>query len=183
MADSSRTTYGSGAVYGSLAYDFDNPALFPEIDYSSPLERPAAPRTREKSRVAAQTAARRQGKQSVAPMAVIGILVAAALFVVAIIAQVQLLDISARSVELQSQLQELETEQAKLQIAYEGAFNFAEVERYAIYELGMQKPTADQVYYIDTSAPDRAVVVQRSGGDGFVDRVSDFLLGIGSYFQ
>ena len=76
-----------------------------------------------------------------------------------------------------------QAEQAKLQIAYESAFNLTEIEEYATAQLGMQKPTADQIYYIDTSSPDKAVIVQQTEEDSFVDRVSDFLMGIGEYFR
>lgn len=85
--------------------------------------------------------------------------------------------------ELSEQLAELEMQQAKLKIAYESAFNLNEIETYALAELGMQKPTADQIYYIDTSSPDKAVVVQQSANDTLFDRVADFLSELGSYFN
>ena len=107
---------------------------------------------------------------------------AAFLFVTGITAQVQLFTISGESVALEAKLSELEEHQAKLRIAYESSFNLAEIEEYAITSLGMQKPTADQITYIDTSAPDKAVVIADGSGDGFVDRTADFLSGIGAYF-
>lgn len=182
MAASSKTRYGHNAVYGSLAYDFDNPELYPE-EYSSPLERTAPPQTREKTAAKPRVHTHARAKQGVSPTAILGMLAAAVLFVIAIMAQIQLFDISSQSVELQSRLSELETEQTKLQIAYESAFNLTEIEEYAITELGMQKPSANQIYYIDTSSPDRAVVVQDRSDDSFVNRVSDFLSGIGAYFR
>ena len=109
-------------------------------------------------------------------------LAAAFLFVTAITAQVGLLSVSGESVELESRLHELEEKQDRLRIAYESAFNLAEVEEYAIGELGMQKPGADQIFYIDTSSPDKAVVVSDGSGDSLVDRVSDFFSGLGAYF-
>ena len=83
---------------------------------------------------------------------------------------------------LETRLQELKTEQTKLRIRYESAFNLAEIEEYASSELGMQKPNANQIAYIDTSAPDKAVVIEDGSETGFVDRVSDFLSGLGAYF-
>lgn len=183
MAAEYKTTYGQNAVYGSLAYDFNNPELYPEFEYG------AVPREQKQERVHNEThthrraAVRARSKQGIAPGAVLGMLVAAALFVVAIMAQVQLMDVSAASVELQEQLAELETQQARLKIAYESAFNLNEIETYALAELGMQKPTADQIYYIDTSSPDKAVVVQQSADDSLLDRVADFLSELGSYFK
>lgn len=183
MASQAGNKYGSGAVYGSLAYDFNNPELYPEVEYGIPLERPAPPKPEESTQVRPRVRTRARTKQGVAPGAVLGILVAAALFVVCIMAQVRVMDISARSAELTSQLTELETRQARLKIEYESAFNLAEIEEYATKELGMQKPTADQIYYIDTSSPDRAVVVQQTSNDSLVDRVADFLSGLGEYFR
>lgn len=183
MADAGRVEYGRGAVYGSLAYDFDNPELYPE-EYSAPMpERAAPPQTREQTRAVARPGAHARSKQAVYPLAILGILVSAVLFVIAIMAQIQLFDISSKTVELEGQLKELKTEQIRLQIAYEGAFNLTEIEQYAISNLGMQKPSADQIFYIDTSSPDRAVIINQANNDGFFGRVSAFLSGIGEYFR
>ena len=37
-----RYAYGRSAVNGSLAYDYDNPALYPEYEYGKPLDIPLA---------------------------------------------------------------------------------------------------------------------------------------------
>ncbi len=183
MAEQMRRKYGQNAVYGSLAYDFNNPELYPEIEYGLPLEKTAPPVRKERTATRVRTGAHARTKQNVAPATVLGVLIAAALFVMSIMAQIQVLDISASTVELQNQLEELEMRQAKLRITYESAFNLAEIEEYAVKELGMQKPSADQIYYIDTSAPDRAVVVNSGANDSFVDRAADFLSGLEAYFD
>lgn len=185
MAAQRNTGYGQGAVYGSLAYDFNNPALYPETEYSSPLEIPAKPRTgtHRIKRTGVRTASQTRTKQVIAPFAVIGILVAAMIFIVGIMAQIELVDITNSTVELNEQIAQLQQEQTKLKIAYESAFNLAEIEEYAVSELGMQKASAEQIVYIDTSAPDKAVVVYNPGSDSFVDRVSDFITGLLSYFN
>ena len=183
MADAGRTEYGNRAVYGSLAYDFDNPELYGE-EYSAPAgEHTAPPQTRERTGAAARPGAHTRSKQAVYPLAMLGILVSAVLFVIAIMAQIQLFDISSKTVELEGRLKELKTEQTRLQIDYEGAFNLTEVEQYAISNLGMRKPSADQIFYIDTSSPDRAVIINQTDNDGFLGRVSEFLSGIAAYFR
>lgn len=181
MADT-RVEYGSRAVYGSLAYDYDNPELYPE-EYSSPPEQTAPPQTQERTQAVPRPGVHARSKQAVYPLAMLGMLAAAVLFVIAIMAQIQLFDISSKTVELEGQLKELKTEQTKLQIAYEGAFNLTEIEQYATSQLGMQKPSADQIYYIDTSSPDKAVIISENRSDGFFGRVSGFLSGIGAYFE
>lgn len=179
--------YGEGAVYGSLAYDFNHPELYPE-EYSRPAGRPEIPVDRPKTRAGTQGKVRTRArtapraKQGIAPVSILGAAAAAFLLVTAINAQAALFAISGDSVKLEQTLSELETEQTRLRIAYESIFNLAEVEEYAVYTLGMQKPAADQIHYIDTAAPDKAVVIDAVAGDGFVDRASDFISDIGSYF-
>lgn len=184
-AAAAQRKYGQGAVFGSLAYDFDNPELYRE-EYSTaqPAARPKArPQTAVRTRVHTRAKTAVHTRQSLAPASVLGMFVAAFLAVVAILAQAQMVGISSQSVKLQSQLAELEEQQSKLRIAYESAFNMAEIEDYATHILGMQKPRADQIFYIDTSSPDKAVVVAQGGNDGFVDRVSDYLSGALEYFR
>jgi len=172
--------YGSGAVYGSSAYDFNNPALYPDVEYGKPLERPA-PKYKEREQTKTRTKVRRapRAKQAIAPSAMIGILIVATLFVSFLMSNATLMQISAETVDLQSQLDVHLAEQAKLKISYESAFNLSEIEEYATTQLGMQKANADQIVYIDTSSPDRAVVITERGGEGLVDRVADFISGIG----
>ena len=184
-AASAESVYGKGAVYGSLAYDFDNPELYRD---GNAVAQPGV-RSREKAQTQTRTRVQTRAKavartrQSLAPLTLIGMLAAAFLLVVAILAQAQMVGISSRSVELQQELAELEERQAKLRIAYESAFNMAEIEDYAIHSLGMQKPRADQIYYIDTSSPDKAVVIAGGEDVGFVDRVSDYLSGVADLFR
>lgn len=181
MAAAATRKYGQGAVYGSLAYDFNNPELYQE-EYSRPQTPTARPQTGTQTRVRTRAKAAVRTKQGISPVALLGTLVAAFLLVTGILAQVQLFTVSDGAVELEQQLAELEQQQARLKIAYESAFNLAEIEDYATSALGMQKPKADQVYYIDTSSPDKAVVVARSEGDSLIDRAADFLSGLGAYF-
>ena len=176
-----KRNYGQGAVYGSLAYDFNNPELYRE-EYTTAAPRPNV-RTQTQTRVQTRARTAVRTKQSIAPLSLVGMLVAAFLLVTAILAQAQIIGFSSKSVALQQELSALEEQQAKLRIAYESAFNMAEIEEYATRSLGMQKPHADQVFYIDTSAPDKAVVVASSGNDSFVDRVSDALSGALAYFR
>ena len=173
--------YGEGAVYGSLAYDFNNPELYRE-EYTAAQPK-ARPKTQTQTRVRTRARAVVHTRQSIAPMSLIGMLAAAFLVVVAILAQAQIVSISSTSVSLQKELAQLEEQQAKLRIAYESAFNMAEIEDYAIHSLGMQKPRADQIFYIDTSSPDKAVVISDGEDVGFVDRVSDYLSGVIEYFR
>ena len=178
-----RSPYGAGAVYGSLAYDFDHPDLAWGEEYAEPRTPAAKPKPQTRTRVLPRSQRAVHTKQGIAPTAILGVLVAALLFVICITAQVQLLSVSSDSVALESRLRELKTEQTKLRIRYESAFNLSEIEDYAVKDLGMMKPNAAQINYIDTSSPDRAVLIESGNGDGIVDRVADFLSGLGEYFR
>ncbi len=173
--------YGQGAVYGSLAYDFNNPELYRE-EYTEAQPK-AHPRVQTQTRVRTRARTVVRTRQSIAPLSLLGMLAAAFLLVTAILAQARIVGISSKSVALQQELTQLEEQQAKLRIDYESAFNMAEIEDYAIHSLGMQKPRADQIFYIDTSSPDKAVVIAGAESTGFVDRVSDYLSGIVEYFR
>ena len=168
--------YAGGAVHGSLAYDLNHPELFREMPDVVSLPRTET-HTRTRTVVRTHAAAASKTKQSLAPTALAGMLVAAFLLVICMSAKIQLLDISSESAALETQLENLLTEQSKLKIAYESAFNYSEVEEYAVTNLGMQKPQADQICYIDTASPDRTEILCSSASDSFVDRVSDFLTG------
>ena len=183
MAAAVERKYGQGAVFGSLAYDFNNPELYRDEYTAAPPKTRPRTQTQTKAHVHTRARAAVHTKQSLAPASLAGMLVAAFLVVVAILAQAQIVGISSRSVALETELAQLEEQQAKLRIAYESAFNMAEIEEYAVNTLGMQKPRADQIFYIDTSSPDKAVVIADGQSDGFVDRVSDYLSGVFAYFK
>lgn len=172
-ASTMKRNYGSNAVYGSLAYDYNHAESFWD-EYTS------APRTRTETQTKVRTRAKTvtHTKQSIAPVSILGVMIAAFLFVISVMAQSKLVTISSESVALQQELEQLEERKAKLEISYESAFNMADIEEYAVKSLGMQKPKADQIFYIDTSATDRAVVIAQNVNKGFVDRVSDFIVGI-----
>lgn len=174
-------------VSGSLAYDFTaQPDLTPEREWSWPGEDerkvviPAAPRVEE--RAVRRHAVR--SRQTVSPAAIIGFACAAVLLVFTLMAKIQLTAVTDQSVELENTLAELKTEQARLQIEYESAFNLTEIEEYATRELGMQRPREDQIYYLQGSAPDKAVVLEDTQEEkGFFDRLYEMLDFIGEYFR
>ena len=130
MAAVAGRQYGQGAVYGSLAYDFDNPELYRE-EYSRPRTPAAKPQTHTYSRVRTCTKVVARSRQGISPVSVLGLFVAAVMFVISITAQIALFDVSSESVALSKELAVLEEEQARLRIAYERAFNLSEVETYA----------------------------------------------------
>lgn len=175
-----RYDYAQDGVYGSLAYDVWNPQVLSDSFTKTEFDFPEKPKIREE--VVTQHVP--VGRQSVSPATVMGFLCAAVLLVFSLLARVQLTEITNETVSYQSQLSELETEQAKLLIAYESAFNLTEVEAYAKNELGMRRPTGDQVVYVDSSASDKAVIYEtQEPQDSAGDRILDFLGELGEYLR
>lgn len=175
--------HSANTVYGSLAYDYGRTGTYRE-KMDRPVDRqviiPAPQRIREE----AVAAARAKTRQSVAPLSIIGFACAAILVVFSLMAKIQLTEVTDISVGLEQQLSDLNVAQNRLLIDYEKAFNLTEIEEYAVSELGMQRPRDDQVYYLDNTVPDKAVIIDdKNGEDGFGDRVFDALSSIAEYFR
>ena len=175
--------YGANTVYGSLAYDYGKAETYRER-MERPVERqviiPAPPRIREQVKTSAQV----KTKQSVAPLAIIGYVCAAILVVFSLMAKVQLTEVTDSSAQLEQQLGELDVAQNRLLINYEKAFNLTEIEEYATTQLGMQRPRDEQVFYLENTVSDKAVIL--SGEDdkvSFGDRVFDSLSSLAEYFR
>jgi len=171
-----KVRYGSGAVFGSLAYDFSNPELY----YDEPEQELAAPPEEEEQESSLPAA---RPRYAVAPMAVMGFAVGAILLIFFLLGHIQLIEASDASLALTAQLEELEREQKRLLIEYESTFNLTEIEAYAIHQLGMQKPSSDQIYFIGGTNVDRAEILSTGEERGFLDRFYDMLDLIGECFR
>lgn len=179
QAAAKRTEYDS-AVNGSLAYDLTAPAEDGYF-YSAPVDIPAAPRASGEVVASAPAAA---AGQAVSPAAILGFVLAAALLALSLVARAQLNAASENVSALESRVSELQEEQDKLLIDYESAFNLTEIEDYAINELGMQKARSDQIYYVNSTAEDKAVILsEESGTTSLADRFGDFISAIVAYFS
>ena len=168
----------ASSVQGSMAYDLGNPAMHPDYSINpSKVKTPVRPRTRARVRP--------RSNQIVSPGAVLGFAVAAMFLVLSLVAQIKLTEISNETVKLQTALSELKTQESKLKIEYEEAFNLTEIESFAVDELGMQKPYGDQVRYINATSPDNAVILQPEAPveDSLIDRLETFLMSLGEYFE
>ena len=174
MTDEKRRYYDDG----SLAYEITQP-VEEEYFYSvDPDDLPEAPELE-----APLARPLPVPKQSVAPGAIFGALVAAAMVVLLMMAQVRMSIANKDVLALENQVKALQAEQADLEISYETAFNLTELEDYAVNELGMQKPRSDQIYYVNGAAEDRTVILDANARQSsWADRVGDFLCRIAEYF-
>lgn len=180
-------------VYGSLAYDFQTAMPYPEREWGMPppqrQERedrrvviPAPPMEDERVHTGSRT--RTYPRQAISPFSIIGFACAIVLIIFTLMAKIQLTVITDQAVALETQLSELELAQNRLLIQYESVFNRTEIEEYATSVLGMQRPCQEQVIYLSSSAPDKAVVIEEAKGPGsLLDRLSDMFGFIAEYFK
>lgn len=173
----------TGAIDGTLAYDFSSPARLPQEEvYETPQRKPAQTvRFRDDVRAKAQTVVR--SKQGFSPLAVMGTICVVLLIVLTLIAQIQLVNISQTAADLEAQISELKAERDKLTIEYETIFNLKDVEEYAVGVLGMQEPNDDQIYYLTgVSSADKAVIITDDATNMFALGMEDIVASIESYF-
>lgn len=98
--------------------------------------------------------------QGVSLLTVGGFALAAVLLVMLLMSHIRMTAVSDAAAASQTRVEELTEQQHKLQARYEEAFSLGEVERYATEELGMQKPRAGQITYLDgLGGADRAEVI------------------------
>ncbi len=154
--------HSRSAVNGDLAYDLDWELRERELRHAGEAprrrEEVAAPKTQTKVRSVSKVQVRE--RQSVSAFAVLGFAAVIGLAVMVLMSYVQLMMLSSDTVALKAQLAELETENVTLTAQYERMFDLASVKE-AAQAAGMSKPSASQIYYIDLSGGDSAVVYQQ----------------------
>lgn len=179
------TRYASDYNTGSLAFNYGSTApAYPEWTAPAPKER-VQPRTAPK--IIEDTSAKTHAAaytQSISPLAIVGCICAAVMVVFLLMAKIQLTELTDQAVALENQLTELSVAQNRLLIDYESAFNLTEIEEYATTQLGMQRPREDQIFYLESTVSDKAVIIENSDGKkGLGDRLFDMLSSVSEYFK
>ena len=178
--------YDSFAYYGSAA-----PARVPYWERETPVEAEPAQkerereyvRTRENTRTRQRAAqAAEQKTHGVSAFAVFGAVLVGVLLVFVVLAQISYAEISAETVRLNTQLEELTETERRLGIVFESAIDLKEVERYARDTLGMSKPDADQVAMIQALRVDTAEIINVAEEDG-ISGFASFLSSLLDYFR
>lgn len=199
MADSKRrrTAGPTGSTFGNVAYSLDyygdvaaapTPRYAPPQPRTEPREVPkrapqVKPRVHERSRVRVRV----REQQAVAPFAILGFLAAAAIAVVLLMGYIQLNSVYAETVQLRSQLTELENAGVNLEARYEETFDIQTLERAVAADGTLSYPTSEQSVYIDLSEPDNAVVYDNTEGTGgitgFFQAVGELIAAAVEYFR
>lgn len=178
-ATARRKRYTTETTYGNLAYEYDRTAPFPgDRQADRQVIIPGAPVVEDE----VVSATRVRTKQAVAPMAIIGYICAAVLLVFTLMAKIQLTEVTDQSARLEEKLADLKIDQNRLLINYEKAFNATEIETYATTQLGMQRARDDQLYYLDSTVPDKAVVIEAADDNSLGARIKAALDSLAEYF-
>ena len=182
----------TGAVDGTLAYDFSNPALYQDEEiYDEPKKRRGRRQRaqeqewiREDVREQTRAHAVARDLQGISLLSIGGVLVVVVLLTLMLLAQIRLTDISDTAAHLEEQIAQLELEKDKLTVQYETIFNLKDVEAIAVDQLGMQEPEEEQVFYLTgVSAADKAVVVTQDETDMFSLGLQDLIASAKAYFS
>ena len=178
----------SGMVNGSLAYDFgtlerqlDDTGRMDPDQYTPSLEETSADVI---SRAHAHAKAKVRPAQHLSPVMVLGAVAVAVLMVLVVLSYVELATISNSVVSMRSQVSELETRQVTLLTQYEQAFDLVSIKEQAL-AAGMSLPSDSQVYYIDLSDPDNAVVYEQDsqGAAQVLEQIWQTILHAVEYFR
>lgn len=176
----------TGAVDGTLAYDFGHPKFYPQEEvYETPRRRQKTEsQVWIKEDVREEAVPARRERAGVSPLAFMGSVCVAILVALILLAQIQLLSISSATVELENQISQLQEQKEKLTAEYETVFNMKDVEEYALSVLGMQEPKDDQIRYLTgVSAADQAVIVTQENTSMFSRGMEDIVASVKAYFR
>ena len=159
---------------GSAAYDYRSNAV--------PKPRPAV-LPEEKPVPQAKRAPK--AKLTIAPAAVLGLVLAALLLLMVVHSYVQLYETTGRVDELTEQLAEAREDTAKLRSTYESRIDLAAIEARA-KELGMTLPSSRQTVYLNVAGADHAEVLrvdERSYLEKTWDALTGSFRGVLEYFH
>lgn len=179
----------------SAAYDYASAGYYEEVpSYGRRSARPAPPPTTRRVRewiretpdervdeIEARPISRKG--QGISPVTLLGFALAALLLVTLLMSHIRMTALSDAAAASQTRLTELTEQQHKLQARYEEVFSLSEVERYATEELGMQKPRAGQITYLDAlGGSDRAVIIEPESSEGLFSALALVFDSVRSYF-
>lgn len=179
MAENERTRRRTAPVVNdSLARDLSRQTA--RRSSTAPQQRPEQ-QTRPETQPQVGLAFRRM---SVKPVAIALLAVAMFLGVYSYRIHAQIVEVNREIYLLEKEMEVAAEEQDTLEIRYESAFNFTQLEDYAVTTLGMQRPRDEQIYYLTSNTEDHAVAVaERSSSHGLLDRMTDFISELRSYLH
>lgn len=192
-----RQTRPTGQTYGNVAYKLDyygdvvaapktkiKPQLRAVDAAAVPQSTPTVNhRPHERTRVRVKV----RQQQAVAPFAIAGFIVAAVAAVLLLVGYTRLNSVYSDTVKLNSQLTQLQSEQADLEATYTQVFDMKTLENAVAGHSELVKAGANQRLALDLSEPDNAVVYSENqtptGVAGFFHAVGDLIASAVEYFR
>ena len=145
-------------VSDNLARELDREVREREFRHAGELRREEAAAPKVRTRAAERPLVRQ--RQRVSWVSVTGFAAVVVMAVMVLFCYVQLTQISSQVVALKKQLDVLEVDNAALTVQYQQMYDLSTVKEVA-EAAGMAKPRASQIYYVDLSSGDSAVVYQQ----------------------
>lgn len=179
-----RSSGRSVSVDGSLARSLDWEVRERELRHAGELPR-RREAVQEKPKVYSAPKVQLREARRVSVLALLSAVSVAALAVFVLMNYIQLTVLSADVVELRSELKVLEKENVILTTQYEQMFDLASVKD-AAEAAGMIKPSGSQVYYVDISGGDTAMVYcqeERGFLDGLLESLHHGIYAVVEYFD
>lgn len=171
-------------TYGNLAYA--QPAARPLERGGAEVLRPQ-PKVRPRERAIARPKVQVREAGQVSIFAVVGFLAVGVFAVLLMLSTVQLTMVSDDVISLKSQLDTLQTEQAKLMTQYELAYDLSTIEEKVTSNGSMVKPQPGQIYTLDLTEEDSVVHFEKTGaetdGNGLLGTLKSMIDGVLSYFH
>ena len=150
------TQYNNNLIYGNLAYDLDREMREHDLHHAGE-ERREETTARPAAKVKALERPLVREAQKVSVVSVLGFAVVAVAAVMVLLNYVTLTQLSSDVVSLKNELTALKSENVKLTAEYQQMYDLSTVKE-AAEAAGMAKPVSGQVYYMDLSDGDSAVV-------------------------
>ena len=151
--------YNNSLVYGNLAYDLDRAAREHDLHHAGEERREEQQVARPVPRTDVVARPLVREAQRVSLLSVMGFAAVAVMAVMVLMSYVTLTQLSSDVVSLKKDLAALETENVMLTAEYQRIYDLSTVKEAAV-AAGMAKPVSGQVYYMDLSSGDSAVVYQ-----------------------
>ena len=145
-------------VSGNLARELDREVREREFRHAGEPRREEAAAPKVRTRPVERPLVRQ--RQRVSWVSVTGFAAVVVMAVMVLFCYVQLTQISSQVVALKKQLDVLEVDNAALTVQYQQMYDLSTVKEVA-EAAGMAKPRASQIYYVDLSSGDSAVVYQQ----------------------
>ena len=145
-------------VSDNLARELDREVREREFRHAGEPRREEAAAPKVRTRAAERPLVRE--RQRVSWVSVTGFAAVVVMAVMVLFCYVQLTQISSQVVALKKQLDVLEADNAALTVQYQQMYDLSTVKEVA-EAAGMAKPRASQIYYVDLSSGDSAVVYQQ----------------------